>query len=204
VKRDQALPASFYRRPAEVVAPDLLGRHLVRELANDRLVVKIVETEAYLGSKDPASHAWKGRRTARNEVLFRAGGSIYVYFVYGMHHCCNVVTGNDGEGDAVLIRAAEPIVGEETMRRARRMRHPARPGDVAGGPAKLCQALDIDLALNGVRLGQGGLQIVFGEPPEADSIVRGPRVGVAYAGEAAEWPLRFAIGGNPHVSRPRL
>lgn len=204
MRSNQALPLDFYRRPSDVVAPDLLGRHLVRAVGNDRLVVRIVETEAYLGSKDPASHAWKGRRTARNEVLFRAGGSIYVYFVYGMHHCCNVVTGSEGEGDAVLIRAAEPIAGEELMRRARRLRRPPRPGDVAGGPAKLCQALGIDLALNGVEVGAGGLQIVAGEPPDADSIVRGARVGVDYAGEAAEWPLRFAIVGNPHVSRPRL
>lgn len=198
------LPPTFYRRRADAVAPDLLGRYLVRDLPAGRLAVKIVETEAYLGSSDPASHAWKGRRTARNEALYLPGGSVYVFFVYGMHHCFNVVTGPGGEGEAVLIRAGEPVIGDELMRRARGLRRAPRPGDVAGGPAKLCQALGIDLTLNGMRIGAGRLRITEGEAVTAEEIARGPRVGVAYAGEAAAWPLRFALRGHPHVSRPRL
>jgi DNA-3-methyladenine glycosylase len=204
MRSEQVLPSAFFQRSADVVAPDLLGRYLVREDARGRRIIKIVETEAYLGSSDPASHAWQGRRTARNEALYLPGGSIYVFFVYGMHYCFNVVTGSEDDGDAVLIRAGEPVLGEEMMRRARRLRRQPRPGDIAGGPAKLCQALEIDLELNGVLLGAGGVEITAGEVPAARDVARGPRIGVAYAGEAAGWPLRFALREHPHVSRPRL
>ena len=200
----RSLPARFYRRPANQVAPDLLGRYIVRDDPAGRRILRIVETEAYLGAADPASHAWKGRRTRRNEALYLGGGSIYVYFVYGMHHCFNVVTGREGEADAVLIRAGEPILGEPLMRAARGIERRPRPGEIAGGPARLCQALGIDLTRNGARLGKRGVRIAEGEPVGADEIVSGPRVGVAYAGEAASWPLRYAVRGHPHVSKPRL
>jgi len=197
-------PARFYRRPAKDVAPDLLGRYIVRDDPAGRRILRIVETEAYLGAADPASHAWNGRRTRRNEALYLGGGSIYVYFVYGMHHCLNIVTGREGEADAVLIRAGEPVTGEPLMRAARGIEHIPRPGQIAGGPAKLCQALGIDLRHNGALLGEVGIQITHGEPVGAEAIASGPRVGVGYAGEAASWPLRYALRGHPHVSRPRL
>jgi DNA-3-methyladenine glycosylase len=185
-----------------VVAPDLLGRYLVRRLAGQRLVARIVETEAYLGASDRASHAWGGRRTPRNEALFRDGGLAYVYFIYGMYHCLNAVTGRAANGDAVLIRAAEPIVGEDLMARHRGLSRRPRPGDLTGGPGKLCQALAIDRQQNGQSLKTGSLVIAQGEPIRTQLVVSGPRIGIDYAGDAVDWPLRFAEGGNRHVSRP--
>ena len=198
-RRATALPLSFYRRPADEVARDLLGRWLVRELDGERLVLRVVEAEAYLGAPDRASHAWGGRRTARNESLYLPGGHAYVYFIYGMHWCLNAVTGEKDMGGAVLIRAGEPIEGEARMAANR-----GRSKDIATGPGKLCQALRIDRALDGHLLDRPPLTIARGEPVEAEEIVAGPRVGVDYAGEAAAWPLRFAVRGNPHVSRPRI
>lgn len=203
MSRFRPLPTKFYRRPAEVVARDLLGRYLVRELDGERLVLRIVETEAYLGTADRASHAWGGRRTPRNESLYRPGGWSYVYFIYGMHWCLNAVTGEEGVGSAVLLRAGEPVAGEARMMENRGWTRPPRPGDLAGGPAKLCQALAIDRALDGVLLDRPPLAITTGEPVPEEAIAAGPRIGVDYAGEAAAWPLRFAVRGNPHVSKPR-
>jgi DNA-3-methyladenine glycosylase len=196
------LPAAFYRRAADEVARDLLGRYLEREADGAKLVLRIVETEAYLGVEDPASHARGGRRTARNEVLYAAGGVAYVYLVYGVHHCLNTVTGNSGDGSAVLIRAGEPLEGEEVMVSHRRLARSPRPGEVAGGPGKLCQALAIDRGLNGARLDRSALRITSGLPSAPSEVVAGPRIGVDYAGEAATWPLRFAVRQNSHVSRP--
>ncbi len=223
------LPLSFYRRPAEVVAPELLGRYLVRQAAgvsggaspsptgrsgsdaglgadaadHQPLILRVVEVEAYLGAPDRASHAWGGRRTARNASLYLAGGHAYVYFIYGMHWCLNAVTGEADAGGAVLLRAGEPVAGEERMRRNRGLPATPRPGDVAGGPGKLCQALGVDRAFDGLRLDRGPLRLTAGEPVAPGQVAAGPRIGVAYAGEAAAWPLRFAVAGNPHVSRPR-
>ena len=198
------LPQGFYRRPAEIVAPELLGRWLVRRLADELLVLRLIETEAYLGAPDRASHAAGGRRTARNESLYLPGGYAYVYFIYGMHWCLNAVCGEADEGGAVLLRAGEPLRGEAAMRAKRRLGERVRPGDVAGGPGKLCQALAVERSFDGRRLDDAELWIAAGEPLEAARVARGPRIGVAYAGEAAAWPLRFAVAGNPHVSRPRL
>ncbi len=197
------LPVEFYRRPAAEVARDLLGRHLVHEVGGERLVVRLVETEAYLGAADRASHAWGGRRTARTESLYLAGGHAYVYFIYGMHWCLNAVTGEAGVGSAVLLRAAEPVAGEERLAANRRLARPPRPGELAGGPGKLCQAMGIDRALDGAPLDRPPLVITAGEPVADGEVAAGPRVGVDYAGEAAAWPLRFALRGNRHVSRPR-
>jgi DNA-3-methyladenine glycosylase len=203
VSRFRPLPVSFYRRPAETVARDLLGRYLVRELDGERLVLRLVETEAYLGASDRASHAWGGRRTARNESLYLAGGYAYVYMIYGMHFCLNAVTGEAGVGSAVLLRAGEPVEGEERMRENRGWARAPKPGDLAGGPGKLCQALAIGRELDGVPLGQPPLYITKGEPVAETGIVASPRIGVDYAEEAALWPLRFSVRGHPHVSRPR-
>ncbi len=176
----------------------------MRRLDGEILSLRIVETEAYVGPEDRACHAFGGRRTARTEVMFFPGGHAYVYFVYGMHHCLNVVTGPAERGEAVLIRAGEPLEGLDTMRRLRGLvdREP-RSGEIAGGPARLCQALAIDRTLNGVRFGEGELDLVRGPSIEDRHVVRSPRVGVDYAGEAAAWLLRFSVRGNPHVSRPR-
>jgi DNA-3-methyladenine glycosylase len=202
VSRFRPLPRSFYRRPAETVARDLLGRFLVRELNGERLVLRLVETEAYLGAPDRASHAWDGRRTPRNESLYLAGGHAYVYMIYGLHFCLNAVTGEAGVGSAVLLRAGEPVEGEERMRENRGWTRVPKPGDLAGGPGKLCQALGIGRELDGVLLDRPPLFIATGEPAAEAEIVASPRIGVDYAGEAALWPLRFSLRGHRHVSKP--
>lgn len=199
----RTLPQSFYRRPAEVVARDLIGRYLVRDLDGSRLVLRIVETEAYLGAEDRASHAWGERRTRRTSALFRAGGFAYIYFIYGMYHCLNAVTGDQTDGAAVLIRAGEAVEGDGVMKTHRTLSREPRPGDLAGGPGKLCQALAIDGELNGTPLFRGPLRVTSGQPAADPAIASGPRVGVDYAGEAAVWPLRFWELDNREVSRPR-
>src|SRR3954452_10927697 len=203
VSRFRPFPKSFYRRPAETVARDLLGRYLVRELDGERLVLRLVETEAFLGDPDRATHAWAGRRTPRNESLYLPGGYAYVYMIYGMHFCLNAVTGEADAGGAVLLRGGEPVEGEERMRENRSWARAPRPGDLAGGPGKICQALAIGRELDGAPLEQPPLYITRGEPIPEEEIIASPRIGVDYAVEAALWPLRFSVRGHPHVSRPR-
>jgi DNA-3-methyladenine glycosylase len=134
--------------------------------------------------------------------MWEAGGIAYVYFVYGMHHMLNVVAGRRGDGHAVLIRAGEPVAGLEAMARLRGVFGAPRPGAIAGGPARLCDALAIDLGFNGAPLARGALRLARGQPVARRRIARGPRVGVAYADDHAHWPLRFAERGNLHVSKP--
>jgi len=176
------------------VARDLLGCALVREAGGRRLAGRIVEVEAYLGTKDAACHSFKGR-TRRTEVMFGPGGHAYIYFIYGFHHCLNAVTRGEGEAEAVLIRALEPMEGMDIMRRNRKGKR-----NLCSGPGVLCQALSIDRSLNGHPLWQSPLYVCPGERTPAARIAAGPRVGVAYAGEAAEWPLRYYLKGNPFVS----
>lgn len=144
----QRLSRPFYLRPTLIVARDLLGKYLVRRYRRRLLVVRIVEVEAYLGARDPASHS-SGGKTPRNEVMFMQGGHLYVYFTYGMHFCCNVVTERAGVGAAVLIRAGEPIEGVRLMARRRGTSDPAL---LCSGPARLCQALGIGRKENGTDL----------------------------------------------------
>jgi len=189
----KSLPRSFYNRPAVEVARDLLGRLLVRETPRGTLGARIVETEAYLGESDPASHAAPGP-TARNAVMYGPPGFAYVYFIYGVHHCLNVVTGPPGHASAVLIRAAEPLEGLEFMRRNRGVE---RADEVASGPGKLAQAFALTRAHNGADLTRGELRIARGAPPR-EPIRRGPRIGIR---KNADVPWRFFLEGNPHVSR---
>jgi len=202
VSRLRPLPASFYRRPAETVARDLLGRYLIHEVDGERLTLRLVETEAYLGASDRASHAWGDRRTPRNESLYLVGGHAYVYLIYGLHYCLNAVTGDAGVGSAVLLRAGEPVEGEERMRENRGWPRVPKPGDLAGGPGKICQALAIGRDLDGVLLTGPPLYISRGEPVPEEDLVASSRIGVDYAGDAALWPLRFSVRGHRHVSKP--
>jgi DNA-3-methyladenine glycosylase len=179
--------------PAAEVAPHLLGCHLVRELDGRRLVGRIVEVEAY-DQSDAASHSYRGR-TPRTDIMFGPPGHLYVYFTYGMHYCCNVVTGPPGQGAAVLIRALEPLEGDTVMSHNR--------GGLTGqqltnGPAKLCQALAIDKALNGhdLHLSPLRLELPSALPPE--QIIQTKRVGIS---RATEVPWRFYLKDNPFVSR---
>lgn len=188
------LKPTFYRRDTERVARELLGMRLVRVLpGGEKLVGLITETEAYLGVRDRACHTFGGRRTPRTETMYLPGGHAYVYFIYGMHECFNVVTEKRGVPEAVLVRAVEPVEGVEEMRQRRGGR-----ADLASGPGKLCQAMGITRALNGHPLAHAPLWI---EEPRAQNLdllrgrkfVSGPRVGVDYAGEAAAWELRFML-----------
>jgi DNA-3-methyladenine glycosylase len=191
------LPRSFYARSSPEVARDLLGRVLVRNLPGGlRLSGRIVEAEAYQ-EDDPASHSYRGP-TPRTEVMFGPPGHVYVYFTYGMHFCMNVVTGTAGEGSAVLLRAAEPLEGLMEMTRRRGTRDPKL---LLGGPARLCQAIGVARAENGLDLVRGSsLHLEAGVPVPDDLVEAGPRIGIRSGIERA-W--RFSVKGSPFVSRRR-
>lgn len=184
---------AFLEGHAETVAPRLLGCLLVREIDGQQLIGKIVETEAYHQS-DAASHSYRGE-TRRTSVMFGPAGQLYVYFTYGMHYCCNIVTGPKGEGSAVLIRALEPIQGEAIMRQRRRNLSGVQ---LTNGPAKLCQALAIDRALNGHDLTSGSLQLQVQSALPKEKIVQTTRIGIS---RAQDMPWRFYIADNQFVSR---
>jgi DNA-3-methyladenine glycosylase len=178
-----------------VVARELLGRHLVRMIGGRLLVARIVETEAYR-QDDPASHSFRGR-TARTEVMFGPPGRLYVYFTYGMHYCMNVVTGRDGEGSAVLLRAAEPLAGIEEMQGRRGVR---RVTELCSGPARLTQSFGVSGEHNGVDLAVGGdLFIARGTRVPDSSVGNSPRIGIRVA---AEEPWRYFELGSGFLSRP--
>jgi DNA-3-methyladenine glycosylase len=196
-RSSRRLPRSFFARPSPEVGPDLLGRILVRKVGDGRLLTaRIVEAEAYQ-EDDPASHSFRGR-TNRTEVMFGPPGHAYVYFTYGMHHCMNVVTGSTGEGSAVLLRAAEPLEGLEEMARRRGTNDPRA---LCSGPGRLCQALGIDRAENGLDLVRGRLLwLLEGAPVAPSTISVGPRVGIT---SGTERPWRFSVRGDRFVSRAR-
>jgi DNA-3-methyladenine glycosylase len=194
------LPRAFFARDPRRVAAELLGKVLVHHHRGRRRAARIVETEAYRGERDRASHARFGR-TARNAVMFGPAGHAYVYLVYGLHHCVNVVTGEDGVASAVLLRAAEPLTACLSTPR---------------GPGKLCQALAISRAQDGLDLCGGGLDgdgdgeregeregelFLEDGPAPRERVAVSARVGVGYAGAWARRRLRFFLRGNPYVSR---
>lgn len=183
---------SFLERPALEVAPLLLGA----VLRHGDVAVRITEVEAYDGANDPGSHAYRGR-TPRTEVMFGPAGHLYVYFTYGMHHCCNVVCGEEGRASAVLVRAGEVVSGHDVAA-ARRPRSSTR--DLARGPARLCQAMAIDRSHNRTHLGTGPITLEPGPPVPTDVVQTGPRVGLRLA---ADRPWRFWIAGDTSVSTYR-
>jgi len=193
------VPREFYLDPPDRVARGLLGKRLVRRLEGVRLAGRIVEVEAYFGFGDPAAHTFAGK-TLRNEVLFGPPGFAYVYFIYGMHFCLNISCEPDGQAGGVLLRALEPLEGLRTMARLRGLTLGANSRLLASGPGRLCQALGIEREThNGIDVcsARSGLYV------EDDGFAPGeiaalPRVGIR---KAADRPLRFAIVGNPFVSR---
>ncbi len=189
------LPKSFYLRPVETVAVDLLGRCLRR----GAVTLRITEVEAYGGREDSASHCRAGR-TARNAPMWEEGGRAYLYLCYGLHTMLNLVTGPAGEGSAVLVRACEPLEGLDLVRERR---GPRRGPELLTGPGRVAQALGLDLSFNGEPLYEpGGLEVREGTPPE--TVLRGPRIGVPYAEPVhRQAPLRFAVGGSAWVSERR-
>lgn len=185
----------FLNGPANEVAPRLLGCHFERVIDGYRVKVKIVETEAY-DQSDVASHSYNGE-TPRTKVMFGPAGFLYVYFTYGMHYCCNVVVGQAGHGAAVLIRAVEPLDGAEFLE-ARRGRQGI---EATNGPAKLCQALAIDKAMNGHDLRRGDLTLLPQLPVSPDRITQTTRIGIS---RAKDVPWRFYLTGNKWVSKPNM
>lgn len=187
------LEQAAYRIAADTLAAELIGRVLVRRVDGEMLAGRIIETEAYVGVKDRASHAFGGRRTSRNEMMYAAAGTLYVYFTYGMHYCMNVVCGGVDEPVAVLLRAIEPMMGLDAMSRRRR-----GSSDLCSGPAKLCQALALDRAHNGLNLLTDD-SIWIAEPGPGLSpisrrcVQRTPRIGIDSAGAWAKRRLRWVV-----------
>lgn len=199
MRRGRPLPRRFYARDSLEVAPELLNKVLVHDdPVAGRVAVRIVEVEAYRGSEDPGSHAFRGM-TKRNATMFGPPGHLYVYFTYGMHWCANAVCGEVGESSAVLLRAAAPLDGLDRLR-ANRGAAAKRDRDLCSGPAKLCQAFGIDKAFDGADLvvGDLGLRLLDDgtPPPEAPLVTR--RIGLS-AGVEHEW--RWLVPGDPNVSR---
>ena len=195
----RVLPPAFFARPPVELARDLLGRVLVRVLEGRRLSGRIVETEAYAGGEDAASHGFKGP-SPRNRSMFGPPGRLYVYRIYGVHHCLNLVCGETGRAAAVLIRALEPLDGASIIAK-RRGELPRR--DWARGPGRLCAALAIGAAFDGRALPDAEIWLEAGRPLPDDAVEVGPRLGVDYAGEAARWPWRFRAKGSSYASGPR-
>jgi DNA-3-methyladenine glycosylase len=195
--RPVALERAWFDRPATELARDLLGARLVHEAKAGVVGGRIVEVEAYRGPEDVAAHSSRGR-TARNSVMFGPPGHLYVYLIYGLHHCLNVVAGPGDKPEAVLIRALEIDEGLELARQRRGER--ASPGRLASGPGNVGQALGVDRILNGADLLTGPVRVVprGGRRPRTST---GPRVGVDYAGAWATRPMRFWITDDRHVSR---
>lgn len=197
------LGMDFFHRDTVTVAQDLLGRYLVREDGGCRMVCRITETEAYVGAVDKACHAYGGRRTPRTETLYAAPGTAYVYLIYGMHCCLNLVTEREGAAAAVLIRGCQPVSGVEAISRRRfgaatAELTPYQRKNFMNGPGKLCKGLSIDRSLNGLPCGSSAL-CVAADIPELSLAARprelpfhtGKRIGIDYAEEAIDFPWRF-------------
>ncbi len=190
VERLAPLPRAFYQRPTLPVARELLGKLLVRRApGRPPRVARLVEVEAYLGERDAASHARRGP-TPRAAIMFGPPGFLYVYLIYGMHHCMNVVTETDGVAGAVLLRAAQPVLGFDASSK--------RP---LTGPGKLCAGLDITRADNGHDLVAGGDFYLADDGSRPPRRARSARIGVEYAGEWAQRLLRFYLADSPYVCR---
>jgi DNA-3-methyladenine glycosylase len=190
------LPRSFYSRKTITVAKELLGKIIIRRIGNTLLSGIIVETEGYLFD-DPASHSFRGM-TERNKSMFGEPGHLYVYFTYGMHYCANVVTNNEGIGEAVLIRAVEPVEGIRKMTALRSTKRSVPFEQLTNGPAKFAQAFGLSKEHSGVDLTSGDIVIAEGEPIPRAGIVTTTRIGISSAKEELR---RFYRKGNPWVSK---
>lgn len=191
------LEREFYTRDTLTVAKELLGKVLVHETPDGVYKGKIVETEAYCGTKDKAAHAYSGIPTKRTQVQFNQGGYAYVYMIYGIYFCLNIVTEQEGVPECVLIRALEPVSGISLMERNRKTQ---KLKNLCSGPGKLCQAMEIGRKENGKDLCQGRFYIEKMEKEETFSINQSPRVGIDYAEEARTFPWRFTVAGSPYLS----
>ncbi len=193
------LQESFYQQETINVAKELLGKILIHESKEGKTSGRIVETEAYLGPEDRAAHSSGGRRTARNEVMYGQKGHAYVYFIYGLYHCFNITTGNfTGKPEAVLIRALEPVAGEEIMEKRRGQQ--VKSANLTNGPSKLCMAMGISKDQNKKDMTAPPLYVEDASLVSQDHIVETRRVGVDYSGDWKNKPWRFYIKNNSFVS----
>lgn len=185
------------------VARELLGKRLVHRLpSGKRLSGRIVETEAYLGTDDPAAHSFGGRRTPRTEVMFGNPGLSYVYFIYGMYFCFNVVTTARDIPEAVLVRALDPLEGVDQMQNPHSH---TSVHQLCNGPGKLCRALHLTRSQNALDLTTSSSLWIESDVDYSDAeVIDGPRVGIDYAGDAAHWPLRFGVRDHLALSKPKF
>jgi len=194
------LNKNFYKRELLTVAKELLGKLLVKKDGNKELAGKIVEVEAYDGEIDAAAHSFSGK-TKRNEVMFNEGGLLYVYFTYGAHHCCNVVTGIEGKGTAVLIRAVEPIDGIEIMIHNRFKKELLKDKEIynlTSGPGKVCSAFGINKSHSGIELTGDKIYLVKSKLKKHEQIGISKRIGIT---RSVDLQWRFFIKSNPYLSR---
>ena len=196
------LKKDFYNRNVLIVAKELLGKYLVYESkdADQKLVGKIVETEAYDGSVDEAAHTFRGK-TERNKIMFEEGGYLYVYFTYGVHYCSNIVTGKREEGNAVLLRAMEPIEGIKyfaTNRFGKNLVSEKEKINLLNGPAKICQAFGVNKTQNGTYLLDNKIYLLDAPKIEKSNIITTTRIGIS---KSVDLPWRFYIKDNPYISK---
>ncbi|WP_097026623.1 DNA-3-methyladenine glycosylase [Clostridium peptidivorans] len=199
------LSREFYNKDTLEVAKELLGKNLVTVENSIITSGKIVEVEAYMGLQDKAAHSYGGRRTKRVEVMYGKPGVAYVYFIYGLYYCMNVVSREEGIAQAVLIRAVEPLEGKEVMSKRRFNKNydelkKREVVNLTSGPSRLCMALNIDKSMNGDDLLGDRIYIEEGNKQEFE-IGESSRIGIDYAEEAKDYPWRFFISGNPYVSK---
>ena len=183
--------SKYYQNDALTLAPDLVGKLLVRKYNGVELVSRITETEAYIGVKDKASHAYNNRRTKRTEVMYKRGGYAYIYMIYGMYYCLNIVAGKEQSPEAVLIRAVEPVKGCEIMKKNRGY-NKNNLKELSNGPGKLCIAMNIDLSLNGYNLVKGE-ELCIEDDGFNCQVLNSPRINIDYAGEYRDKPWRFIL-----------
>ena len=199
---EKLLSKEFYLKNAEIAARELLGKYLVREYEGKKIVCKIVETEAYIGPEDKACHAYNNRCTERTKVMFEEGGKAYIYFIYGMYYCLNIVVEREGKPEAVLIRGIEPVENIEEIKNNRSIKS-KKEQDLTNGPGKLCTALKIDKSLNGYDITQKG-ELYITEGEEIEEIITAKRINIDYAEEYKDKHWRFYIKGNKFVSKEQI
>lgn len=196
--RNRILPRSFYQQDGLQLARTLLGKVLLRRVGDQFTAGRIVETEAYLGEQDPAAHSYKGN-TQRTRIQFGPGGYAYVYLIYGMHCCMNIVAAPEGVPHVVLLRALEPVVGLDWMEQRR---HTHRTANLCSGPGKLCQAMAIDRSCYGMDLLGEELWLEDAPAVPEEQVAVSKRIHIDYAGKAADWPYRFCVADSPYLSAP--
>jgi DNA-3-methyladenine glycosylase len=195
------LPREFYLRDAIQVARELIGRELVHCSAAGTTSGVIVETEAYLGVSDPASHAFGGLLSKRTAIMYQPGGRAYIYQIYGRYYCLNVTVQKEGVPEAVLIRALQPVRGVAMMRARRELKNPESLTNLTNGPGKLCQAMEIGADLNGADLCEQRLFVQETEIPVAGEVGTSRRLNIKCSGRARDYEWRFYLQGNPFVSK---